>query len=475
MKRKIQLSQKRVFMFAIMLIVILLSTMTIPTKEENLIAVDDIPYYEGKYNTVNNVANIIDKIKKEDILISPFNINSTLAGLYTLNSELEQYFKDNKENVSNNYLSKMTKYNKNIKKKSKKEEFYEKHVQKFYNKKYDRITLQSLSKIGNIEKRNIIDVLNIIQLAKESLTNKYITLDQLKKYKPRENDYNINNQALVDKINTIVWDYNLYIKKNYIINISSLYYDKKYKDFSANYLQEKYAINTQAVNTQNYKLINEYLYNTSNKQVNYIVDENDTQYESLIASSFVFNYKWDDIIASNKNTYEDFYINDNIVPVEMLNFTSTNYLENDMALGFIKDYEKSIYSFVGILPKHDTGLSSINLEELLNSRVDINVNISIPKFSLTDSNNILPITKLKTISLSSKDSSITLDKFYQKNTFSFKEAGTYDFESKMIVENNIATLASVDNIVFNHPFYFMIIDNENNSVLLAGKITNPSL
>ena len=45
----------------------------------------------------------------------------------------------------------------------------------------------------------------------------------------------------------------------------------------------------------------------------------------------------------------------------------------------------------------------------------------------------------------------------------------------MIVENNIATLASVDNIVFNHPFYFMIIDNENNSVLLAGKITNPSL
>ena len=159
----------------------------------------------------------------------------------------------------------------------------------------------------------------------------------------------------------------------------------------------------------------------------------------------------------------------------MLNFTSTNYLENDMALGFIKDYEKSIYSFVGILPKHDTGLSSINLEELLNSRVDINVNISIPKFSLTDSNNILPITKLKKISLSSKDSSITLDKFYQKNTFSFKEAGTYDFESKMIVENNIATLASVDNIVFNHPFYFMIIDNENNSVLLAGKITNPSL
>ena len=119
------------------------------------------------------------------------------------------------------------------------------------------------------------------------------------------------------------------------------------------------------------------------------------------------------------------------------------------------------------MPKHNEKLSFINIEELINNKREVNINISIPKFSITDFNNVYD----KKIEL---DENIVLDKYYQKNSFSFSEAGTYNLEVPLLENNNIAVLSSVENITFNHPFYFLILDNDNNSVLLAGKITNPS-
>ena len=466
MKKRKKLSIMRVFVFAIIIITTIVSTTIVNENENNLLALEEVPYYEGKYNSINSVANLLDKIDKENVLISPFNFNSTLAGLYNYDDNLKSYFQESKENVNNNYLSKMTKYKKNLKNMTKKELFYESKIQKFYEKQYNTLTIRDLNKTGNNDKRKMIDLINTILLTEESLTNKNITLKQLKKYKPREFDYNINNQTLINKINTINWQYNLYIKKNYIINISNLYYNQEKDLLDLNFIKDKYLLDIQNLETKNEN------YNNSNKQVNYIVEDKDIQTDALITSSLVFNYKWDTVIESNKNTYDDFYINDDIKTVEMLNFTSTNYLENEMAQGFIKDYENNTYSFVGILPKSNYKLSSINIENLLNSKIEINTNVSIPKFSITDSNNLIELSNLKFLSLSND---INTNKYYQKNTFSFKEAGTYDFDSKSIISNNIATLSSVDNIIFNHPFYFMIIDNDNNSILLAGKITDPNI
>lgn len=472
MKKRKKLSIMRVFVFAIIIITTIVSTTIVNENENNLLALEEVPYYEGKYNSINSVANLLDKIDKENILISPFNFNSTLAGLYNYDDNLKSYFQESKENVNNNYLSKMTKYKKNLKNMTKKELFYESKIQKFYEKQYNTLTIRDLNKTGNNDKRKMIDLINTILLTEESLTNKNITLKQLKKYKPREIDYNINNQTLINKINTINWQYNLYIKKNYIINISNLYYNQEKDLLDLNFIKDKYLFDIQNLETKNEKKINNDIYNNSNKQINYIVEDKDIQTDALITSSLVFNYKWDTVIESNKNTYDDFYINDDIKTVEMLNFTSTNYLENEMAQGFIKDYENNTYSFVGILPKSNYKLSSINIENLLNSKIEINTNVSIPKFSITDSNNLIELSNLKFLSLSND---INTNKYYQKNTFSFKEAGTYDFDSKSIISNNIATLSSVDNIIFNHPFYFMIIDNDNNSILLAGKITDPNI
>lgn len=470
MKKKNILSLTRVFKFALIFVLTCTINISDINEEPSLIAIEDTPYYEGKYNTINFAANMIDDIEKDNILISPFNINSTMAALYSLDNSLSSYFEDSIDNVNNYYLSKMNKYKTEKKKKTKKEEYYEKLIKEFYDNNYEKISVQTINKMGTEARNNLIRDIKKILLSEESLNNKNITIKQLDNYTIKNNELNMNNQSIIYNINKIVWNYNLYIKKNYINNISNLYYDSQYQKLDLKSIKEKYLVNSSLIDFSNLEEINEInnkIYKETNKNINYLVDKKDQNSNSLIVSSFVFDYTWDNLIDSNKNSYADFYINEEIISVEMLNFTSDNYLENNSALGFIKDYENNHYSFVGILPKYENKLSSINIEELLNNKKEVNINISIPRFSITDFNSIKNDVTIK--------ENIPLDNYYQKNTFNFLEGGTYNLESPLLETNNIAVLSSLENIEFNHPFYFLIIDNDNNCVLLAGKITNPSI
>ena len=164
MKKRKKLSIMRVFVFAIIIITTIVSTTIVNENENNLLALEEVPYYEGKYNSINSVANLLDEIDKENVLISPFNFNSTLAGLYNYDDNLKSYFQESKENVNNNYLSKMTKYKKNLKNMTKKELFYESKIQKFYEKQYNTLTIRDLNKTGNNDKRKMIDLINTILL-----------------------------------------------------------------------------------------------------------------------------------------------------------------------------------------------------------------------------------------------------------------------------------------------------------------------
>ena len=141
----------------------------------------------------------------------------------------------------------------------------------------------------------------------------------------------------------------------------------------------------------------------------------------------------------------------------MLNFVSDNYLETNTALGFIKDYESNKYSFIGILPKDGYDINNISIKDLLNKKQDVSIDIAIPKFSITykDSMNI--------------DNNVIIE----KNSFTLGENGTSNARYDYYEQYNYATLSNIERLVFNKPFYFIVIDNDNNTVLLAGKVNNP--
>ncbi len=466
MKDKSYLSVKRVFKFGLLLLLLIITGCGVVKEKDRTVALDEHVKYYGKYNNINYVANMLDQLNKEDIIISPFNINSTFAGLYNYDSGLSTYFEDDIESVNNYYLSKMSKYNGGITEKSKKQLYYEELIADFYSNEYDKLTINSFSKIGNKDREKIIQAVNCIILAKESINSK-IKIKDIRKYKVSSGDINISNVELIKKINNIVLDYTLYSYKNIVINTSNIYHNgtEKYE-----LLKDKYLINVRKnriATIEDIKKINSDIREESNNSVNYLVDDNDINSTALVTSSLVFNYKWEDLIDCKKNTLEDYYIGDKIVSVEMLNFTANNYIENNEAIGFIKNYEDGKYSFVGILSKYNTKLSYINLEELINSRKEINIDVSIPKFSYVDSNDV------KTFVNDFKIGDTPINSYYHKVRFTFSEAGTYDLKNG-IESSNIATLSTLDTIKFNHPFYFMVLDNENNNVLLVGKITNPN-
>ena len=441
--KKNNLSVWRVFQVCVLLLII--SVIGVNNKEEVYEPI--IAYKEiiAKYNEIDYVTNLLSNYK-DNIVISPYYKNSVIAYLYSLDKDNEyysNYFDDNLDNVNNYYLSKISKYKYIDKDKSKKELYCDKLHNTYYKKEYDKLNITRLSKMGTYDKNDLLLLINKIKLC---ISN--TKLKDIKKYELTNKDKDINTVNILNNIKYLNYYYDTYKDSNKINLISDVYSKNKVKE-------NKYLINTyKGIDT---KKINSNMSKESNNLINYIVNDDIYNYDNVYTGSLLFNYRWDKLIYRNNNSYEDYYIKNNIYSVEMLNFVSDNYLESNTAIGFIKDYESSKYSFIGILPKDGYDINNISIKDLLNKKQDVSIDISIPKFSITYKD-ILDI-----------DNNIIIE----KNSFTLGENGTSNANYDYYEQYNYATLSNIERIVFNKPFYFIVIDNDNNTVLLAGKVNNP--
>ena len=442
--RKNNLSAWRVFQVCILLLVLLLVINKNNKEEiyEPIIAYKEIT---AKYNEIDYVTSILNKYK-DNVVISPFYKNTIMNYLYSLDKDNDyflKYFDDDIDKVNNYYLSKISKYKNKDKDKSKREVYCDKLNSTYFDKEYNKISNITLSKMGTYDKNDLLLLINKIKLC---ISNS--KLKDIKKYELSNKDRDINNSKILNDIKYLNYYYDSYKDNNYINLISNLYSNNKLK-------KNKYYINTyKGIDT---KKINTDMFKESNTIINYIVNDDIYNYDNVYTGSLLFNYRWDKLIYRNNNSYEDYYIKNNIYSVEMLNFVSDNYLESNTAIGFIKDYESSKYSFIGILPKDGYDINNISIKDLLNKKQDVSIDISIPKFSITYKD-ILDI-----------DNNIIIE----KNSFTLGENGTSNANYDYYEQYNYATLSNIERIVFNKSFYFIVIDNDNNTVLLAGKVNNP--
>ncbi len=441
MKEKNSLSVWRVFKVAVILTAILVVTTGVRTRYEEEQNVS-LKRYDGKYNEINNLSYLLSKYGNENVLISPFYINSSKALLYNTEGYYDNYFD---ENVNSYYISKMSKYKMENKEKTKRELYFDELINTFLEKGYDKINYGSLNKMGTYDKNDLVLLNKKILL----LFNKSNKIKNIKNYKLSKKDNSITNKEILNDINNILYKYELYNNSN-SVNMSNIIYTsksyyKRNKDIINKYKYDYY---------NNINSINSNISNNSN--IDYIVNS-DIDSDNILVGNLLFNYNWDNIINKNSNSYEDFYIDEDNLTVEMMNFNNSNYLESNNAYGFIKDYEGSKYSFLGILPKYNDNIINISIEELIKNKKDINVDISIPKFSIT----------YKDIYNKNKYSVI------EKNKFNFLENGTWSSKYNFDDISSYVTLSNAERIMFNKPFYYLVIDNENNVVLLAGKVYNP--
>lgn len=495
-----ELNNKIIFKTSIIIIALIIIIIAIMFILNNYNAknqlVGEARYYTGKLFTANQAANMLDTINNnENIVISPLNINSSLALLYNgsdnnTNKELKKYFNNSSSKINSIMLSKLSSFKNENKKSNDFTELYEEYIKDLEAKKYHNLNSSTIRLLSNSEKKELQELLEKINLVYNRLNNKNnVTLKYIKNYSLTD-EVITNEYTLETLLNETLDNYETYSINNKIINYHELYFDDSLeeKDINEDYLTilKDYNTNITFLDLKNIEesvtYINEKIQKITDNHLNRIVEKSDFPSDNIMINSLYFNYEWDKIISSNNVRNEEFYeLDGNINQVEMMYSKETRYLENNNARGFIKDFQDKKYSYVGILPKKegDFSLSSLNLDSLLTQEKEENITIGLPKYSLRTEVSLNKLIEEQNIKeLFSKnanyskitDKDLYLSESIQKIYLEIGEKGTV---SSSIQLNNLDSYTEEEDekkIVFNRPFCFLIINNETNDIILAGKI-----
>ena len=439
--------------------------------------------YTGIINGPNYTMSILEKYPtNENIVISPIGINSTIGILYistdnNSHKEIEHYF-NTKQDINEINKTLINKYNYTPKEITKEEEYYNQLVIDF-NNKYPTIDLEMLNRLNTTKKEELILHIKKIKMSTNGYTQK-----EIEKYKLNKDEKKLTNQEIMDEIIEIK---DVYLKKQNepkTILYNKFYYDTNtLSSFEKNYLKElktyyniePIAIDFKDLNTPT--IINNDLSNSTDNKVNQTIKSSDLYNQNIIINNTLyFNNTWED--KSHIYEEKEDYFNDYLVTMIS---SKEVYLSNDKAEGFIKSFSNN-YSFVAFYPKDNVKLEEINVEKLISSRTEnIYVNITFPEFKYVYVNNLKDYYQKNNINeifsdeanfnISSKD--IKLDNIYQKVYIEIGNEGTF---SSIKNNNTIQTYTkdtSLKELKFNKPFYYLIIDNTNDNVLIAGHFVKP--
>lgn len=497
-KKKNKKSEKRNILIISLLLVVTLTIVTIivfsfPNYEEKQSTNN---YIVGKLYTPNAAANMIDYLYDgKNIVMSPINADISLSLIYnasdnTTKKELKKYF--NNEPSANNEIitKKISNLNSNISKTKK--ENYEKYIQKFIDNNYQDLRVKDIDKLSQKDREEMLLILRKIEMFYDQSNNKYKD-KEIEKYKLTDKEKKYNGYAIKEIIDKIMVKYENYQIENKIYNYNEYYYssEKKVK-IEKEFLSsiKDYNINLTSIdfnNKESDSIVSNNLNNYTNNKITRAISDNNLKSESLISiNSLYFNYEWDTIFNSEDIIDEEFTdLNEKHYMVDMMYSEENTYLENEQAIGFIKNFKDNKYSFVGILPKEKDNIeiSNLDIESLLSSKKETKVYVGIPKFSFNSLNNLNELYQNYNINdlFTNKanlhqmsDNNLYIDKMYQKQSITIGEYGTVEGTTKT---NTLSTKTLDDttkSVILNRTFSFLIIENETEEVLMIGIFNNPN-
>ena len=447
--------------------------------------------YEGELYSLNASANMLDYLYYgQNIVFSPLNADISLASIYsgtdnTSKKEIKRYFND--DNITDLISSKVDRLN--IKNNKTKKEKYEKLINTFIEKDYANLRVKDIDKLTQKEKEELIVLIRKIEL----YYNQKLKDKEIEKYSLSDKERGYNGYTIKALIDNLMVQYETYSINNTINNYNEIYYSNKDKiSFDKEYLNnlKRYNINLTAIdfnNKESDNIVNNNLKAKTNNQITRAISDSELNNESLVSiNSLYFNYKWDNIFNSEMIVDEEFTdFNNNHYMVDMMYSEESIYLENEHAIGFMKDFADNKYSFVAILPKEkgEYKLSELNIQSLIESKKEDKTFIGLPKFSISSLNDLSNLysnyninevftTKANLHQMSNKN--LYIAKMLQKETITIGEYGTVESNTKTSSLSTSIVEDTTKRIILNRPFAFLIINKETNEVLLIGKYNNPN-
>ncbi|MGN1336879.1 MAG: serpin family protein [Candidatus Coprovivens sp.] len=480
----------------IILLLIIANVSVIAIKFSNAQKKEETTYFTGEILKPNHSANLVDYLDdNENIVISPININTSINKLYNMNinnESISSYLSLTLE--ESNELESTINSSLNIVSTNKTEidDLYISYITILNN--YRNYTIDDINDLSPTKKEELLLLLHKTSISYDTITGINISSKRyIENYKLTKEQYNINSYAIYEMIITCLDNYETYTYQNKITNYSETIYNNDLLIKPKKRKKQQYPeIDNVTLSGVSYndiqtttQTINNKIKEQTNNKVKYIVNEDEINKNELYQiNTFNFESIWEENFSKEYIWDNEFTTFDNHIEiVEMLYEKQDFYLENKHAYGFIKDFEGSKYSFIGILPKEEGNftLSSLNIESLLQNKVYNNTTISVPKFeiqyhtNLTNLYNKLGIENTNnTLELEHLSEQVTLNYMVSKISITIDEKGTNDSN----IRSNQLETKDIDEeskqIYLNRPFAFLIIDNETNNVLLIGKVTNPN-
>lgn len=491
---------KKVLIITIILLVSVIGIIGLSNANKNNIKYQmETKYFTGDLYTANHAANMIDYIDTtENVVISPLNVNVSLAILYNgtdnnSNKEIKKYFTKSSSKVNEELLQKLSELEEENIIENEYTKLYESYIKTLKAKGYDTLNVNKLDLLSDKEKEELLLLLKKIELTYSRINDEnIITIKEIKKYNLSKNEKTYNSYTIKSLLDKELNNYETYIIKNNVYNYNEIYIDSKIgkKNIEENFLSYIKDFNTiiSEYSTENIetttKEINDKVKDLTNENIKRVVEQSDiTDNKIIMINSLYFNYEWDTNIQKSNVINEEFYnADESIGAVEMMYTKENIYLENDYAQGFIKNFENGKYSFIGVLPKKsgDFQLSTLDLNNLLLSPKEKKVLVGLPKISYqyeTDIESLVSNYGIKEIFSSksnlSKISSANLEvgKMSQKISITIGEKGTVSSKIDITNIENYEIDSKDQPLVFNRPYAYLIINNETKEVILIGKVT----
>ena len=228
-----------------------------------------------------------------------------------------------------------------------------------------------------------------------------------------------------------------------------------------------------------------------------ILDEIPDEAIMYLVNALAFEAEWADVyeehqIREGRFTMEDGTRQD----VDMMHSEEYTYLEDDLAIGFIKYYKDRRYAFVAMLPNEGVSVSQyvdsltgVHLRELLNNPQDVTVFASIPKFEteydiemsevlqemgMTDAFDwrVADFSRLGTYNVDGMN--IFINRVLHKTFISVSEQGTKAGAATVveIAPGSAAPEMEFKEVILDRPFVYMLIDCETNLPFFIGTMMN---
>lgn len=237
--------------------------------------------------------------------------------------------------------------------------------------------------------------------------------------------------------------------------------------------------------------INSWVSKHTDKMIGGIIDEIPDDAVMYLVNALAFDAEWKKIYNERDVKEGTFTSEDGEEQqAEFMYSTLYEYLEDNLATGFVKQYAGGRYAFVAMLPNEGVSVAEYvqsltggHLQKLLAEPREIKVRTSLPKFKaeyeadlsevLKTMGMVLPFAKgLEGVGTSTEDIYMAISRVVHKTFISVDEKGTKAGAATAVelAPTSAPPAEEIKMVYLDRPFVYMIVDNVTNIPIFTGTV-----